>query len=78
MKPIEKSKALKESQLWDWGTFVKIKDNEYVDLDLKIDQVVDRLTSSLFISELITAREAYSLEVKLKKFLNNQFKEKRI
>jgi len=78
MKPIEKSKVLKESQLWDWGTFVKIKDNEYVDLDLKIDQVVDRLTSSLFISELITVREAYSLEVELKKFLHNQFKEKLI
>ena len=47
-----------------WGTFVKIKDNEYVDLDLKIDQVVDRLTSSLFISELITVREAYRGEIK--------------
>tara|TARA_R110000765_G_scaffold383833_1_gene475275 strand:- start:1206 stop:1442 length:237 start_codon:yes stop_codon:yes gene_type:complete len=78
MKTIEKSKVLKESQLWDWGAFVKIKNNEYVDLDLKIDQVADRLVLSLFVSELITVRESHSLEVELKKFLHKQFKEKLI
>lgn len=75
---IKKNKVLKESQLWDWGTFVKIKDNEYVDLDLKINQVTDRLVGSLFVSQLITVREAHGLEVDLKKFLHKQFKDKLI
>jgi|TARA_R110000803_G_C11792245_1_gene298200 hypothetical protein len=78
MRPIVKSKLLKESQLCDWGEFVKIRDNEYVDLDLKIDQVSHTLVLSLFVSELITVRESHSLEVELKKFLHKQFKEKLI
>ena len=75
---IKKNKVLKESHLWDWGTFVKIKDNEYVDLDLKINQVTDRLVGSLFVSQLITVREAHGLGVDLKKFLHKQFKNKLI
>lgn len=78
MRPIVKSKLLKESQLLDWGEFVKIRDNEYLDLDLKIDQVSQTLVLSLFVSELITVRESHSLEVQLKKFLHKQFKEKLI
>ena len=51
-----------------------ISDNEWIDLDLKLDQVADKLVGSLFREEVITVRESSTLYKNLKKFLDSQFK----
>ena len=51
-----------------------ISGNEWIDLDLKLDQVADKLVGSLFREEVITVRESSTLSKNLKKFLDSQFK----
>lgn len=51
-----------------------LNDNEWIDLDLKLDQVAEKLVVSLFREEVITVRESYTLYKNLKKFLDSQFK----
>ena len=51
-------------------------DKEYLDLDLKLDQASDKLSGFLFYSQVVTVREAYSLEIATKKFLKKYLEKK--
>ena len=50
--------------------------NEWLDQDLYIDLYADKLASDLFEEQMITVREAYSLEKAFKRFLHDQLNDK--
>lgn len=52
--------------------------NEWLDQDLYIDLLADKLATNLFEEQMITVREAYSLEKSFKRFLHDQLNNKLI